>query len=323
MRWVRSYAFGDVAAVGVFALSMAWLMMAPPLAAQEGTDLVDDVVSMLEAGVSEQVVMDWLPTSGKSLGRLEAEDVIALKDAGASDELLKSLLRLAAEDVQSVSAPEAAPAATTATPSVPDAAPGRGEAALVRFEIGYSARFEHPDPKWDLFVYLDGKPLTYAANSNLLDPGKLSFTRELPPGPHWIRVAQERHEKRGDHWEHQSRIAPEAFAFELAPGTPASISVDFTQRMMNYRDPLTFVLTQGAEVTDSGRVGGDFEHWAPICEDVLASARPGKKPGRAQRSRLDECVEWSSIWPEIRVPSREEVLDAMAEFGFRPVPKGS
>ncbi len=54
----------------------------------DGGSLVDEVVEMLEAGLSGEIVLEWLETHGRSLQALSADEMIALREAGATDALL-------------------------------------------------------------------------------------------------------------------------------------------------------------------------------------------------------------------------------------------
>ena len=185
--------------------------------------------------------------------------------------------------------------------------------AQVRVELLYAPRHDEDEEPWDLFVYLDGRPLSYVpASADVLGlvPGTpLELELELPARKHTLRVLQERHWKRRGRWRHASRVGEPEFSFELATGTTAKIEVQFRQGWGEETDPLTFRFTQGERVSDLVDVGGDPERWADLCEDT--GSKSGKK----------DCVGWSGLWPGDTAPSRAEVLDAMAAFSFRPVPR--
>ena len=100
------------------------------------------------------------------------------------------------------------------------------------------------------------------------------------------------------------------------------VELEFAQSMMNLLDPLVFKCVQGSKAIDSGRVGGEAEFWPLVCEDIQASVPEGRKPGREKRQRLEQCIRWEGLWSS-GSPSRQDVLDAMADFDFRPIPKGS
>ncbi len=305
------------------------LLAAVPLPAQQES-VVDQVVQMLEAELSEEIILEWLEGEKASLGSLGASELVALKKAGASDDLIKQVLTLSREARE---APEPAVPPTPAE-SAPAEAPestgtsGNPTGAPVTFHISYQSMVDEyevaGDRAWDLYVYIDGIPVTYVPTQRLSNrPEILEFARTLPAGTHTVRVTQERHLKARGRWQHETRAAAQSFEFELEPEAPARLEVSFHQRLMDYSDPLTFQLTQGQKVLDTGRIGGDAELWPALCQDLQASVPEGKKPSREQRQRLETCVDWEEWWSGLSVPSRSEVLAAMAKFDFRPRPRGS
>ena len=304
-----------------------------PLGAEDPT-VAEQVVAMLEAELSEEIILEWLSGESEAVASLSAGELVALKKAGASDELMKRLLTMArsARDSRSRSEPAIEPevqaAPETVAPSPPAHSPATAQAAPVTLHVSYLPQvdeYEVADERpWDLYVYIDGIPVTYLPVSALQSrPETLEFARSIPAGTHTVRVTQERHYEVRGRWHHDTRAATPAFQFELQPELPARLEVEFHERLMDYSDPLVFQLTQGERVLDSERVGGQAESWPSLCYDVRASVPEGKKPTRRQRQRLETCVEWDSWWGLDSVPSRREVLDAMAEFDFRPRPRGS
>jgi hypothetical protein len=300
-----------------------------PLAADEPA-VVDQVVRLLEADLSEEVILQWLEGVSTPVGALGADELVALKQAGASDALMKTLLERSAPAAGGATAAPSQPVGSAPAPIPPPAAPPASAAgsAPVTFHLSYlpqveEAQFSSEQP-WDLYVYIDGIPLTYLSIAELQNrAGTLEFVRSVAAGAHTLRVAQERHYRKGGRWHHETRAAGPSFRFELVPATAARLVVEFKERLMDFQDPLVFKLTQGETVLDSGRVGGQAESWPALCQDVEASVPAGKKPSRSQRQRLESCVEWTAWWAGTTVPPRHEVLDAMAEFDFRPLPKGS
>jgi hypothetical protein len=243
---------------------------------------------------------------------------------------MKTLLERSRSATESGAAEPSPPIGPSPAPVPPPPAPVvSGDApAPVSFQLSYLPQVEEPqfssERPWDLYVYIDGIPLTYLSAAELRNrAATLEFVRSVPAGTHTLRVAQERHYRKGGRWHHETRAAGTSFPFELAPAAAARLVVEFRERLMDYQDPLVFKLTQGETVLDSGRVGGDAEAWPALCQDVEASVPDGKKPNRSQRQRLEGCVEWTAWWAGTPVPPRHEVLDAMAEFDFRPLPKGS
>ncbi|HXO25804.1 MAG TPA: hypothetical protein VOA80_00520 [Thermoanaerobaculia bacterium] len=81
--------------------------------------VVGQVLQMLRGGVTEPVIMAWLEKSGKRPAAVSSGDLVALHQAGASEQLMKWLL-------QSAGAPSPEPA--TAAPPAPSAPPAAGSA---------------------------------------------------------------------------------------------------------------------------------------------------------------------------------------------------
>ena len=305
-------------------------------------DAISEIVAMLDGGLSEELIVDWLAAGDEAPERPTAEELLTLKRAGASEELLRELLRrsnpVAAEreasevdptpeptmarDTTPAATPEVRPAPTPAaaagpqrqSESRPAARPAAGGTAEVRVVLLYAPRFDEDEEEtWDLFAYLDGRPLSYvpaSADPLGLAAGKpLELELELPAGRHELRVLLERHWQRRGRWRHAARVGEPGFSFELAAGTQAKVEVVFRQGWGDETDPLTFRFTQGERISDLVDVGGDPESWSELCEDS------GGEPGQG------DCTGWSGLWSEADAPPRAEVLDALARFSFRPVPR--
>ena len=308
--------------VSALALSVFLVLAIQPIgqARSEERSVTDEIIKMLEAEMPEEVIVEWLEGASVAVAPLAADQLVALKKAGASTDLLKAILEWSRR-------PPPEPEATVALSSVPDSpALDLNGRVPVTFEISYLARFEDPDPEFDMFVYLDGVPVTYITTNQVeMRANRMEFSWPLRPGEHVLRITQERHFKSlaGKRWSHETRVAAEDFAFELRPGEPASIRVDFIERVMEWHDPLTFGLSQGERVVDQGPMGGEAQFWPLLCEDIEASVPEGKKPGRNQRKRLENCVRWQTLWGDAKAPERKEILRAMAEFDFQPVPRAS
>jgi len=280
---------------------------------------------MLSAGLSSEFVLSWLEGSRVPPARPTAEQAIAMRQAGASNELMVRLLELSTEEVADPAL--ARPPVADPVERVGPLADGSGVG--VAFELSYAPRFEDGEPTWDLYVYLDGRPLSYvpatAASvlAELAEP--LVFERRIAPGTHTLRVSQERHGRRGsDAWRHQARVAPDVFHFDLEPGLEARIEVRFEQgleALLTGRGPVTFRMTQGERGGELEAVGGYPEDWAEICEDVESETREWGEKRRSRR--LEGCVSWAELWPGAAAPSRAAVWEALAAFDFRPVPRSS
>jgi hypothetical protein len=317
--------FSRLVALALVALTVL-ASVGVPLTAQEPS-IAAQVVRMLDAELSEEVILEWLRGQPEASEPLSADDLVALKGAGASDDLLKEMLAIGrgGEGTEEAPAPPVPPPA----PSVGSEPVGeREQRARVTFHLAYLTQIDEAEvtgPKvWDFYIYLDGIPVTFMDTARLAnEAATMEFERELPAGRHILRVAQELHYQKGGRWQHETRAAPNGFIFDLSAGVPARLEVEFRERLMDYQDPLEFKLTQGERVQDSGRVGGIAERWPAICQDIDASVPSGKKPNRRQRQRRETCVDWDSWWGDTEVPPRGQVLDAMAAFDYRPRPKGS
>lgn len=331
----------SVAGVAGCAALVALALTMSPLLADDGRDsLTDQVVRMLDAELSEEIVLEWLQNQPLAAAPLTADELVALKSAGASDDLMKELMALTRRQASGeASTPDASSSIVAApkpeTPAGLEASRSSSVPSLdstdppVTFRLSYLIRRDEWEvgdegPEWNLFVYIDGYPMTYMTSAEIENrPAVLEFARTLPAGEHTIRVLQERHHRKKGGWQHESRVARREFDFELDPEAPARLEVEFHERLTDYQDPLTFKLTQGARVVDTGRSGGDAEYWPALCDDIEVSVAGGKKPNRRQRQQLESCLRWQGLWGERAVPSRQEVLDAMARFEFKPTPKGS
>ena len=81
-------------------------------AARKSALTVDGVISMLQAGISDDVIMEKVHKSGQTFD-LSADDMVRLKNAKASDALMKAMI----ESGPTASSPASATAATTQTTS--------------------------------------------------------------------------------------------------------------------------------------------------------------------------------------------------------------
>ena len=322
------------------ACAILFLVAVPMVADDYG-----EVVAMLEGGLSEATILGWLEAGDVPLSRPSADELVRLKAAGATEEFLQELLRRSRRPAERETAdtpvagpatdqPRAPPPSDSSVPAsppeqaaepAPEATvvepvpgpdrpvddPSAGRAA-VHFRLLYSPRFDEDEEAWDLLVYLDGRPLSHVPAGGdplgLAGGGPLEFELELPPGEHTVRVLQERHRPRRRGWRHAARAAPPALTFDLAAGMPARVEVAFRQSWADLGDPLTFRFTQSDRVADLVEVGGDPDRWPELCEDAGREPSPGG------------CLGWSSLWPE-GAPPRSEVLEALARFDFRPVPR--
>lgn len=308
------------------------MLLAPSLsvAAETPSGILDEVRTMLEAGMSEPIILKWLDGSDHRPRRPSAADLIGLKQAGASDELLARLLELAGE------APKPAPdEAPILTPTAPDPTVAPPAAASPRaapraevpvyFELSYAPDFSEDEDEWGLYVYLDGEPLSYVPAGSLLSAKPVRFRQYLAPGKQTLRVAQERHVKRGrDRWFHAVRMAEIELPLQLEAGPRADVELKFRQPQFAFgrsEGPVSFRLVQGKSVEVIEKTGGDPEEWPLVCEEIEANAAEGQELKKSLRKQLEDCVRWAELWPGLDVPSRDEVREALALFRYRPIPK--
>lgn len=321
---------------GAFALlwCLASALGSPLLAAGRAPEgptpqtVLREATQMLAAGLSSDFVLEWLEGSAVPPARPTAEQAIALRKAGATDALLRRMLEMATEEV---AAQELASAGEAQGAPPPGAAgrPFQGEGVAVAFELAYVPRFDPGEATWDLYLYLDGRPLSYvpAAGASALQEmaEPLIFERELAPGEHFLLVALERHGRRGrGAWHHQAKAVPEAFRFELNRGEEAWVSVAYEQgleELLGGRGPVSFAMEQAGRTGSLADVGGDPAEWMEICEDLESEVQDLKEKKREQR--LAGCAPWASLWPEGVAPSRAAVWEALAAFDFRPLPQES
>jgi hypothetical protein len=324
------------------------LCLALPAAAEGPQGIYADVIRMLEADLSEEVILDWLEGDKRPVPKASADDLIGLKGAGASQALLEKLLGLSRREAAPLPTAPAEPTVPVPTePSTPPAAraepssaaeapaarptPSRspGDQALVTFRLAYippKVDFDHE--LWDLYVYLNGEPLAYVPpNTSFLDRGDaVEFRRSLEPGPHLLVVTQERHERQSKkRWRHEARVSPEVFAFEVLPNHDGEAELTYNEGLLgtNSGGPLTFRIVQSDQVTEMEGVGGSPDSWAQLCEEIEANIPEGKSPGRSAQDELARCVRWGELWHGIEGPTRDQIREALAAFDYRPVPRGS
>ncbi len=348
-RLVRHRALAPLA----LALLLAAALTSPALAGGDSPaaaaldPTVREVVHMLDGGVAEPVIDSWLASTGRRPARVDSAELVALQGAKASPELMKRLIQLAgggtpaappAPAVAPAPAPEApVPAApvAAAAPSAPAPAAVVGSVSAgipVRFQLSYrplsgdaaaaaGGADDDATPGWDLFVYVDGRLLTWAQPAMIsLTARTWSFDRTLSAGRHVVRLVQERHERRfGDHWTHAARVAPLALAFDLEPGGPWRVQLQLDQVKISRKGPLTLRASSGDREIAAAIGGGEAATWPPLCEEVEANVAEGKKPSAEARRQLAACVRWPTLFPDVAgVPPRAEVRADLARDGYRP-----
>lgn len=305
---------------GLWLISFLGFWAAGPALAQETKvedPVIQEIVRMLAAEISEPVIVRWIETSGRRPAAVSSSDLVALKQAGASDDLLGKLLEMAGAEPAPTPTPMEAPAPAPAAPS---------GAVPMRFEVRYQPVSVEDEEPWDLFVYLDGRLLARAESPMAaLFPRTVTFEGSVAPGPHVLRLVQERHRRRSGGWYHEARVWGEPVLFTLEPETPGELKLEFRQVKLSLGAgdaPLSWRVTQGERTAaESGPAGTRPETWPPLCEEIEANLERGKRPALPIRRELERCLRWTGLWPGIAgVPSREEVRAELARYGYRPVP---
>jgi hypothetical protein len=304
-------------------LAMGWLAAAPARPVTSGASVtaapsdpvLRDVVRLLEAKLGEPLILRWLEESGRKPGPPSASDLVALKRAGASDELVAALLDRSRGGAPVETAPVPAAAATPAPTSAPPPAPATDGATV---PVDVSLRYVHRPEEgeaWELVVYLDGVPFPpLAATASQASAPTTTERRRLAPGPHLLRWAQERHAagRRGRE-SHAARYDTERLAFTLAPAAPGTIEFDFRDLnglILRFGGPIDARVAQGDRELAAVHTNNDPEKWPLLCEDIEASLN-GAQPGLAERRQLRSCVRWADLWKgAATVPERAAVRPA-------------
>jgi hypothetical protein len=308
-------------------LAVAFLLLAVALPARAADldPVVQEVVRMLEGGVSEPVVASWLESSGRRPAHVDGAELVALQKAKASEDLMKRLIRLAngapAPPSPATPAPEP-PAAPVPASAAPAPAQALAAGIPVRFQLGYRPfTSDENAPSWSLFVYLDGRLLTWGRPAAIsLTTRSWGLDRTLPAGHHVIRLVQERHERKfgSDGWVHAARVAPEPLAFDLVSGGPWRVSLQLDQVKIRRQGPLTLRVTRGDREVAVAAGGGEPDSWPPLCEDVEANVA-GRSPSADARRQLASCVRWDGLFPGIAgIPPRDEVRAELERDRFQP-----
>jgi hypothetical protein len=333
-----------VACLALWLLCLAGVLAPAPAAGAPGSSageargdapaaddpLVGQVLQMLRGGVTEPVIMTWLEKSGKRPAAVSSGDLVALHQAGASEQLMKWLLQPAggpapAPDAAAPPAPSAPPAATSAAPAAASAAQAAAGAAAaplaavpvkVRFAVTYRPTFADPDQpvseRWLLCLYVDGRFVACVQAAPVLLPlPPRTFERDLAPGKHLLRLTQERHLRysRARGYLTPARVDPSELPFELAPGAASQIGIHFGERSLRHPGPVAIRIERdGKEVTRLEPAAPDPDAWPPLCEDLPAALPAGATPPAAAHRDLASCVHWQALWPGVEaVPAREEV----------------
>jgi hypothetical protein len=152
--------------LGVLAVALAFVLPAERLAAQKAGKAMtkNEVIGLLESGVDPEKVTEAAQQYGIAFA-VTAEVETQLRDAGGTDDLIRSLRKIAPKPA-SASQPPAKPAAPAAGPAV----------LLVEVTPGGAQ------------VYVDDEPMGTTSQA-----GRLRLS-QLPPGAHIVRVSLAGHQ---------------------------------------------------------------------------------------------------------------------------------
>lgn len=318
--------------------------------------VVADVIRMLEAGVSPELVSAWLSRNTMKPKEVSADDVIELTRVKAPAPLVDLLLQLAAGVAPPPPAPLVAPGSATpvakpAAPSVAatpaataptmapapspmgEIAPAARQDALVTFVIDYRPNVEEYQEPLSLFVYVDGRPLASTEGGTAVSfafNDKMRFSVPMSAGRHVVGVTQERHKpiskKRGK-WEHEARAFTRPIVVTVSPGSNAELEIRVDERVipgMRERGPVSYTITVNGEPLEAQEyLGPVTSRWPEICEEVETRFDADDQGKSSFRDAMRGCVRWESLFPEVAdVPAREAVRAELQTYDFRPQPVG-
>jgi hypothetical protein len=263
--------------------------------------IVLDVVRMLEGGVAADVVAAWLEKSGSHPAKVGPDELIALAKAGASDALTRRLVALASVE------------------------PTTSGSARLDLTVDYwSNQQDNPDRPWDLYVYLDGRPVAAARPKASIFDKAARFTIEIAPGRHVMRILRERHtllSKKKGTWSHEADVCPEPIDLDVPPADALRLALEVDTGAgwsWKKKGPLTWKLLRGETTIDQKtKVGFPVADWPLLCEEIESRLEPGRKVPSWVKKDLDRCTRWSSLWPDTAaIQDRTAVRAEMIERGM-------
>ncbi|MEM8932731.1 MAG: hypothetical protein AAGE94_16220, partial [Acidobacteriota bacterium] len=260
---MRSSRLPGLLASSILLVLLATSVLAEPPSEPPTDPVLAGVVRMLDAELSEPVIRRWLATQTPPAAP-SADDLIALRRAGASDDLLTALLDRAlgvevAPPVAPSPAPSAPPPPPAQTPNAPTATASTSEPMVegspvqATFRLSYRPYYLEDEEPWGLYAYLDGIPLTVVAESQPVGGRQiLTFDKPLDPGRRMLRFVRERHSIReGEDDMHEARVIDAMLVFEVRPGAgDVQIEASFTQSPIRFADPMNVRVAQGGRTLD-------------------------------------------------------------------------
>ena len=291
--------------------------------------IVAQVIQMLNAGVSDNLILQWLDSTDRRPVDIGSQDLIALTEAEASEQLVTTLLELVEEGrVEEPTAGSAVVEPAETPPPSPSAAGASAVEAI--FELSAKRVWvdeDEPDSpreeRWHVFLYLDGEFIAWTRPTKQGEP--VEARRVIGTGPKEIRVILQRYEERRAGWFYESLTVPSIIAFEAEAGGPIEVEVDMRRIWGAWRDrnqggPLSYIIRQGTRVlAEQSGTGGNPSRWQPVCEDVEANFPDAEGVPKAFRNPMSRCVRWAELWNGPgKTTSRSEILRQLAENDFEP-----
>jgi hypothetical protein len=321
----------------LLAVAAIFLTSSPLLAKSDLDPVVEDVLEMLEASVDEGVILQWLESTDRRPADIGGKGLIALSQAGASEELIDALLEGVEKErgqgttsvssasvsppVEPVSEAEPTPAATLdpSTASVEALIQLRAKQIWVDEDEPDSPR----EPPWWIYLYLDGELVAWTRPT--LQGTPVEARRVLKTGRREMRVILQRYEDLRGGWSYESLTVPTLVAFE--PGTSDSVEIDVEMtriwglwRQRKDGGPLSYVIRQGDRIlAEHGGTGGDPNRWSPVCEDVEANFPEATDVPKRFRNSMSRCIRWAELWEGPGANTdRADILERLAEYEFQP-----
>ena len=299
--------------------------------------VVSEVVEMLNAGVSDSLILQWLDSTDRRPTDVGSQGLIALTEAGASEQLTTTLLELVgSQDVKgplekSKPAPESTETGT-ATSSLSTAVSPGAPVSAVEAVVRLGAKRvwvdeDEPDsprePRWNVYLYLDGDLVAWTRPTLQGEP--VEARRVVQSGLREMRVVLQRNEELRRGWSYESLVVPTPIAYTAQAGDPIEIEVDLRRIWGLWRDrkdggPMSWVVRQGDQVlSESGGTGGNPDRWQPVCEDVEANFPDAEGVPKRFRSAMSRCIRWETLWTGAgKSTSRADILEQLAEYDFEP-----
>jgi len=298
--------------------------------------IVSQVVEMLNAGVSDSLIVQWLEATGRRPTDIGSQGLIALTEAGASEQLTNTLLDLVGERREGELAVDqelAQEARTTeeAGAQIPIAGSPPTTQGGVEATIRLGAKRawvdeDEPDSprdqRWSVYLYLDSEFVAWTRPDLKGKPVEAHLA--IQPGHRELRVVLQRYEELRKGWSYESLSVPTLVTFEAQSGDPVEIEVDMKRIWGLWRDrkdggPLSYVIRQGSNVlVKNDGTGGNPDQWQPVCEDVEANFPDAQGVPRAFRSSMGRCVRWGTLWSGAGKTARAEILRQLADHDFEP-----